>query len=364
MNQTTYHALGLMSGTSLDGLDIALCEFIEHEGRWTYRILKAETLEYDEAWRSKLGNLHLSDGLTLWKTHVEYGHFLGRKANEFLENAPLRPALICSHGHTVFHRPESGITMQAGAGEAIAAVTGIAVAADFRSADVALGGQGAPLVPIGDRLLFPQYVACLNIGGFTNVSMEANGRRIAFDICPSNIVLNYLSSRLNKPFDENGKIARNGRIDSVMLKEMNELHYYKDPPPKSLGREWLQEHFMPLLRKQGAAIPDMLRTCCEHIGQQVGQALKRTGNGKILVTGGGAYNDFLLERIDAYTDQELLVPDTMTVNFKEAMIFAFLGILRRTGKINVYSSVTGAKRDHSGGSLFDIFPGEHPPGRD
>lgn len=356
MKKLSYYAIGLMSGTSLDGLDIAYCEFTHAGGKWQYRVIRAETKEYSSEWKQRLSKLHLADAQTFWKTHIDYGHFLGRTVNAFISGTNDKPQLISSHGHTIFHQPGQGFTMQAGAGEAIAAETGLPVVSDFRAADVALGGEGAPLVPMGDRHLFSEYRACLNIGGFTNVSMESGGKRIAFDICPSNIILNRLASLMGHSFDKDGEMARQGMLDEHLLLDLNNLSYYSEKPPKSLGREWLEEVFLPILTGGHTTTPDLLHTCCEHIGQQTGLSLQSLAKGEILVTGGGARNTFLLETISKHTHHNLVVPDELTVDFKEAIIFAFLGVLRFTGRENVLSSVTGAKRDHSGGSLFDLFP--------
>lgn len=352
-------ALGMMSGTSLDGLDMALCEFERQGSEWNYTIRSAETHPYPEEWRIRLGSMHLTDAQTFWKHHIAYGHYLGIKAKTFLNSSGPVPDLICSHGHTVFHQPESGFTMQAGAGEAIAAETGIPVISDFRAADVALGGQGAPLVPIGDRLLFPAYGVCMNIGGFSNVSFEKKGQRIAFDICPSNIILNRLSSREQKPFDQGGMMARSGKTDHHLLNILHRIPYYALPFPKSLGREWVEDTFWPIIEESKLSTPDLLRTCCEHIAFQIGRSLEELKPTRVLITGGGAHNQFLVETIASHTHHELYTPDSLTVDFKEALVFAFLGVLKWNGLINVLSSVTGSRSNHSGGAVHHLFPSGH-----
>jgi anhydro-N-acetylmuramic acid kinase len=344
----------MMSGTSLDGLDMALCDFTSIENKWEFTIRKAETIPYPLNWKERLGNMHQLDAHSLWKMHIDYGHYLGEMANAFLTDCDIEPHLICSHGHTVFHQPRSGFTMQAGDGAAIASKTRLPVIFDFRSADVALGGQGAPLVPVGDMLLFPQYLACINIGGFSNISYDRDGSRIAFDICPANIILNHLANHLEKEYDDKGEIARNGKLIQDLLEKMDSLDYYTEAPPKSLGREWLEDLFIPLIDKRAFSPADLMRTCVEHIGSQIGKALENLSEGKVLITGGGAHNEFLVKTIAKYSRQQLVIPDRLIVDYKESLVFAFLGVLRWEGKINVLASVTGSKRDHSGGTIVKL----------
>ena len=349
-------AIGLMSGTSLDGVDIAACEFFYVKGNWNFNILKADTIPYTEEWKERLGHLHNTGAATFWKTHVDYGHYLGLQVRDFLDSSEMQAEIICSHGHTILHRPDLGYTMQAGAGEAISAETGLPVVSDFRVLDVALGGQGAPLVPLGDRMLFNQYGACLNLGGFSNISFEINDHRIAFDICPCNIVLNRLANLSGQSHDEDGLMARQGKILEDLLEQLNALEYYELPPPKSLGREWLEEIFWPVLNVRNSKNSDLLKTSCEHIGFQIGKTLEDHKINTVLITGGGVHNSYLLETIQKKGSFEVIVPDSLLVDYKEALIFAFLGVLRWKGFKNVLSSVTGCKTDHSGGAVIYPFP--------
>jgi len=347
-----YKAIGLMSGTSLDGLDIAACEFILNKGKWSFKILSSHTYPYSPEWKEKLTGLPLADALTFSYIHVEYGHLLGRLTHTFLENSGFQPDLIASHGHTIFHQPGHGLTVQIGSGSAIAAETGLPVICDFRSADVALGGQGAPLVPIGDRLLFSEFDACLNLGGFANISMELDGDRIAFDICPVNIVLNRLASRLGLDFDKDGESSRSGKVDFDLLEKLNGLDYYDQKWPKSLGREWLEHEFLPLTDNYGGAVKNLMRTICEHIALQVNHSLPDNYKSKVLVTGGGAHHQFLMERIRHSGNHSWIIPVKEWTDFKEALVFAFLGVLRWRGEPNVLHSVTGSRFDHAGGAIY------------
>lgn len=347
-----------MSGTSLDGLDIAACEFFYGDEKWNFRIIEGFTQKYDKEWEQRLFMLPYSDALTFARTHVEYGHLIGRLTRNFIEKTGFLPHLVASHGHTVFHRPDEGFTTQIGDGSAIAAETGFPVVCDFRAADVALGGQGAPLVPLGDRLLFPGYDACLNLGGFANISMESGHDRIAFDICPVNIVLNRLANELGHTYDKDGEIARSGRIDHQLLQNLNDLPYYALKPPKSLGREWIENEFLHLLKIPSLPVNDRMRTVCEHIAIQINLTLSGRTSLKVLTTGGGTFNRFLIERINYLNSHNWIVPDDELINFKEALVFAFLGLMRILGQTNVLKSVTGSTADHSGGALYRLF-GEH-----
>jgi anhydro-N-acetylmuramic acid kinase len=345
-----YSVVGIMSGTSLDGADIAGCEFENIDNKWRFRIVVCSTIPYPAAWKLRLSGAQNLCGEDLAMLNVEYGKFIGHLVYHFIQQHNFRPDLIASHGHTVFHRPEAGLTLQIGSGAEIAAKTGITVVCDFRSQDVALGGQGAPLVPIGDQLLFASFDACMNIGGFSNISFDENGARRAFDICPANFVLNKLAQAEGYEFDENGTLSASGKLHQELLSALNAIEFYRQPAPKSLGREWMEKVFFPVLEKFDMPVRDQLRTVVEHIAMQIS---KQTQNpGKLLVTGGGAKNNFLMERISAHSNQTIIFPDPEIVDFKEALVFAFLGLLRMLNLPNCLASVTGATRDHSSGAVF------------
>lgn len=346
-----YYVTGLMSGTSLDGLDICHVRF--EFPSLKYEIIETKTLDYSGEWVFRLKNsIHLT-APELVKLDMDYGFYLGRKVNEFIrENHIGRTDLIASHGHTVFHRPDEGYTLQVGNGAAIWAETHIRTVCDFRAQDVALGGQGAPLVPIGDEMLFGGFDACLNLGGFSNVSFRKPAGRIAFDISPLNIVLNRLAEKSGKKYDQDGKLARNGTVNISLLKELNALDYYRKPPPKSLGIEFCIEHIFPLIDDSADKTEDLLASFTEHFAMQIGSVFNEYQIKNVLVTGGGAKNKFLLERLKALTGTEILIPDKKTVDFKEALIFALMGVLKCENRVNVLSSVTGAKKNHSSGIMF------------
>ena len=345
-----------MSGTSLDGVDIAFCTFTFMERKWIYSIDKAETIPYPLEWKSRLRDLENKNALEYAMTDSDYGHYLGMVTKKFLQDNQLIPDFIASHGHTIFHRPNAKFTSQIGKGSAIAATTGYPVVCDFRSTDVALGGQGAPLVPIGDRLLFEEYSYCLNLGGFGNISYEKSGDRIAFDVCPVNIVLNDLASFFQKEFDENGNLARSGKLHIPLLETLNELTFYRRLPPKSLGKEWVLEVINPVLNRFEIPEIDKLRTFVEHIADQVSGVMDLKGAATLLITGGGAFNTFLIEIITEKTGRHLILPDPLTINFKEALIFAFLGVLRWRNEINCLKSYTGSTHDSTGGAIYRVYP--------
>jgi anhydro-N-acetylmuramic acid kinase len=349
-----YNVIGLMSGTSLDGVDIAFCRFNVDKNRWSFNIDQAETISYPSVWKQKLLSLEKTDALTFQQTHIDYGNYLGGLVFDFINKYNLSADFVSSHGHTIFHQPEKKITVQIGAGSAISAECNLPVVCDFRSTDVALGGQGAPLVPIGDKLLFSEYDFCLNLGGFANVSYEYNNQRIAYDICPVNIVMNDICNQLGKEYDNEGQIARSGNVNNELLNELNQLSFYQLPAntPKSLGKEWVLQFIFPLIKKHNLTPADTLATFCEHIAMQIAKTLEGKPSGKLLVTGGGTYNTFLMARINVQTSHQIIVPEKTHIEFKEALIFAFLGVLRMRNEINCLSSVTGASKNNVGGAVY------------
>lgn len=345
--------IGVMSGTSLDGIDLAWCQFEQlPEHRWNYRVIKADTYPYAPDFRKKLAGATELSAFDYCKLNVELGEVIAACILDFI-GTDENPDFIASHGHTVFHQPQDGLTTQIGSGAVIAARTGITTICDFRTLDVALHGQGAPLVPIGDELLFGQYDACLNLGGFSNVSFRQNNKRIAFDISPCNMALNNLANRQGLAYDKNGDIARSGNVLYPMLEELNRLEYYSKPCPKSLGKEWFDIHILPIIQcyiKQGS-LENCMRTMVEHIAEQIARAIPADKQ-NLIVTGGGALNQFLIERVQSKWPKQIVIPDSTIINYKEAIIFAFLGYLRLQGMDNCLASVTGATMDNSGGCIW------------
>lgn len=344
-----YKVIGLMSGTSLDGVDIAYCIF-RFDLSWKFEIVLAETIQYPSNWIEKLSDAINLNDQSITNLDVEYGKFLGKHTSNFIQSNNLNPDFISSHGHTVFHQPEKGYTLQIGEGRSISQIVGLPVVYDFRTLDVQLGGQGAPLVPVGDRLLFPEYDYCLNLGGIANISFEKDAKRIAYDICPCNQILNKLAQDLGKDYDAFGNMAKRGKVDQELLQKLNSLVYYSDDPPKSLGREWVDKVFLPVVDESKISTNDKLATCTLHFAYQISNSIDKEEN--ILITGGGAYNRYLIELLDKVSDHSWVVPADDLINYKEAMIFAFLGVLRWRGEINCLSSVTGASADSSCGIII------------
>ena len=339
-----------MSGTSLDGLDMACCIFEHLDQSWSFIIKEAETISYPEELRHRLSILHQSGEKEIRKVDIELGRYFGEQVSKFIRRHDLKADFIASHGHTVWHQPSDGITLQIGDGSEIARASGLTVINDFRKQDVEMGGQGAPLVPVGDRMLFPGFDYCLNIGGIANISYEEGKEMLAWDVCPANMVLNMLANRMGMPYDDRGKIAAAGKTIPGLLAQLESLAYYYEPGPKSLGREWVETHVFPLM--QGYDVQDLLATFTEHMALRI-NATVDTSSAKMLITGGGAYNDHLVNRMKELCDAEIILPDRNTIEYKEAMVFAFLGLLRLKGLNNVLSSVTGAPKDHCAGMVYD-----------
>ncbi len=356
MANNYYNVLGVMSGTSLDGVDLAHIFFTESDGKWSYKICEAETIPYSDAWVTKLKEAIDYTPRQMEHLDHDYTALLANIIREFVLKHRIDGLdAICSHGHTVLHRPKDGVTLQIGNQPHIAALTGFTVVCDFRVQDVALGGQGAPLVPIGDRVLFNAYDYCLNLGGFANISFENGGQRLAFDICPVNTVLNFYANRLGYAYDNGGQIAAGGRLQPDLFHELESLSYYTQPYPKSLGYEFVKGIVLPLVERYNIQTEDKLHTFTEHIASQVAQALAYKKGGKLLVTGGGAYNTYLIKRMQALMpDVYISIPDDKAIQFKEALIFALLGVLRLRGDVNVLHSVTGAAMDHSAGKVYRV----------
>lgn len=345
-----YTAIGIMSGTSLDGLDIALCEFT-FDKNWLFNIVKAETIEYSVEWKDKLSKAQKLSGFDLLNLDKLFGQYIGESVNDFLSDVNTKLDFIASHGHTIFHQPERKLTLQIGSGAEICSTTRIKTISDFRSLDVAMGGQGAPLVPIGDELLFSDSDYCINIGGFANISFKSNEHRLAFDICPANIILNYLSQKLGSNYDKNGELGKQGQVNTKLLSELNNINYYKQLHPKSLGREWIETEFIPILEKYDSTIIDKLATVYSHIAEMISNSISEKSS-KVLITGGGVYNAYLIDLIKEKSGANILIPDAEIIEFKEALIFAFLGVLRLRNENNSLASVTGATKDSSGGTIF------------
>lgn len=365
----SYHAIGLMSGSSLDGLDVAFCRFDTECRNGVFRLhhwalLEAETLPFSDDWQARLKHLPDDSGFELARAHSDFGHYLGQLTLEFFTKKKLAPRqidLIAAHGHTIFHEPAMGFTTQIGDGAALASASGCTVVCDFRSADVASGGQGAPLAPMADKLLFPGYDFYLNLGGIANITCDVSGKFIAFDVTGANQMLNALAGELGLPFDEGGKLASDGRLDEIFFEKMNSLPFFDEPYPKSLSNRWVQENLVKTCLRASGSVEDRLHTACRHVAFQLGKSIRQVIENegfikekyRLLATGGGAFNDFLMRCIrEACPEVEVEVATGEVVNFKEASLMALLGVLRLEGVPNCLSTVTGARKDVVGGAVY------------
>lgn len=347
-----YKVIGLMSGTSLDGVDIACCTF-SFKKQWQFTIEKAETVQYTPSWLKKLKEAHTLPSDTLLELDSSYGTYVGTLCKKFIrKNKISNVDFISSHGHTVFHQPRRGFTFQIGNGNAIHAVSGLPVIYDFRSLDVARGGQGAPLVPVGDKLLFNEYDVCLNLGGIANLSLDHNKQRIAFDICYVNMGLNHLSNKAGKKYDPSGKLASSGEVNRKLLDALDRVYAKIKPKRPSLAREFFEKNIQPLLDNESISVRDRLRTFTESSAKEIAESILELGKNKtVLCTGGGAFNSFLIYRlVECCGDNAtLIIPEKEVVNFKEALVFAFLGVLRLHCEVNTLKSATKASKNSSSG---------------
>ena len=346
-----YKVVGIMSGTSLDGLDFVLVEFFK-ETKWYFKLISSSTHTYPKKIYEKLkhsSSLHMNDIKILDQFYTIY---LSKQIIKFLDKNNIHEIdFISSHGHTVLHQPNSGITYQIGNLPILAKLINKKVICDFRHKDVQMGGQGAPLVPVGETKLFHQLNTFINLGGFANITLKNEKKIVAYDICPANLILNSLANKLNRPYDKDGELARKGRLIPELERKLNNLKFFKQKPPKSLGIEWVKENIIPIFEiYHRNSINDILNTYTIFIAKQISHSLR--GRKEALVTGGGTYNSFLIEQIKKRTSCIISIPEQKIINFKEAIIFAFLGVLRDQNKINCFASVTGAKINHSSGNIF------------
>jgi len=361
IDSKSYTMIGLMSGTSGDGLDIACCEFSKNND-WDFKITNAATLPFPQELGESLKDAHLMDALSLECLDLEFGKWMGETTGEFCRSNKLDPMAIASHGHTVFHRPDLKMTKQIGNGFALSQASGYPVINDFRKLDVILGGQGAPLVPVGDAMLFKPFDFALNLGGIANISMEKDKQRLAFDTCPFNLLFNHFAMKVGKPYDEGGDLAKSGMVLPKLLTLLEALDYYKIQGARSLGRENISEDFLPLLTHDFYSPKDILATLSEHFADCIAKIILKHAREEqktlqLLVTGGGAYNTFFTDKLSKkiVPKVKLILPENQIIDFKEALVFAFLGVLRLREESNCLASVTGAIKDNCGGTIFGLF---------
>jgi anhydro-N-acetylmuramic acid kinase len=346
-----YHVIGLMSGTSIDGVDLVYANFF-YDKHWNFKILKSKTYDYDIDWQNILKNLSDKDLDSIKPIDKSYTKLLSEYILKFIEEFSIKQIdFISSHGHTALHDPSNSITYQIGNLKELSDYIGLKVICDFRVQDIKFGGQGAPLVPVGEKYIFPEYNTLINLGGFANITIKSNNNLTAYDICPVNIVFNHLSNLRHLKYDDKGKIASSGKPNIELFDCLQSLDYYKQISPKSLGVEWVNENILPLINSfSEIPLKDLLNTFSKHFASQIAINIKSAK--KTLITGGGAYNDYLIQNIIDLTESEIIIPSSEIIEYKEALIFGFLGVLKDLNINNCYSSVTGATKDHSSGNIF------------
>ena len=347
----SFNIVGVMSGTSVDGLDLCYVSFYSNHIN-NYKIIKCETVDYSDDLKVKLINIINFDKQKIKELDLKFGEFIGLSIKKFISKNKLdSPDLISSHGHTVFHQPNIGKTLQIGSGKVINKITGIKTVNNFREQDVKLGGQGAPLVPIGDKLLFNEYKYCLNLGGFVNISIKKDKNIYAYDICALNTVLNHYAKKIGYDYDSDGDLSKKGKVITKLFNELNELNYYKKQYPKSLGIEFVKEKIIPIINKYNLSEIDVLATYVKHAANQISNNIN--SNEKVLLSGGGSYNRTLIKILKKDYNVNILIPDDTIINYKECLIFALIGYLKIKNKINCLKSVTGASKDHSSGDIYN-----------
>lgn len=359
------HIIGLMSGSSLDGLDMAYCKYNYenvdgqiHLVEWS--IKQAETAIIPLELKYQLSNANKFDLKKLQILDVLFGQFIGNELKAFMHKHQLTSIdFIASHGHTIFHRPEEGFSLQIGNGETIAAITKLPVINHFRNKDIAQGGQGAPVAPIADRFLFNGYDFYLNLGGIANISYHKNDTWYAYDISGANQILNALAHQLHSSFDDKGKEARSGQKIDALFHQLNKHSYIEKTPPKSLDNQFVFQEFTQCVLEHEGNTFDKLNTVCHHIAYQISKAIANAELEKpersMFCTGGGVFNVFLMELIEDYCNQNMQVaidiPKAEIINYKEAALMALMGLLHQENIPNVMASVTGAKQDTINGEL-------------
>jgi len=348
-----YRVIGIMSGTSMDGVDLACVSFAQVNRTWEFVIEHTTCVPYEDVWLNRLQFLPEQNAEIFAKTHIFYGHYIGQLVDHFIkENKITQVDLVASHGQTIFHNPKAGYTVQIGDGAALASRCGLPVVCDLRSMDMAYGGQGAPIVPLGERFLFPEYKAFLNIGGISNIARHANNKSIGYDVCMGNLLLDQMAAKAGLSYDDDGKLARSGKVNDTLLTLLNNQAFFDSPAPKTLDAGDVLKQNMSILETSCISVEDKLATLCEHIAVQIGRACEKMDTQHLYVTGGGALNGYLVERITALNPLKIVTPNNEIIVFKEALIMAFLGLKRWLGEPNVLASVTGADKDSINGAIY------------
>lgn len=361
-----YNVIGVSSGSSLAGLDLVFTALTEVRGKWEYEIRAAVRLPYTPEWEEKLSGAADLPARDYMLLHSEYGHFTGHAIKSFIHDNQLdhQVHFIVTHGHTIFHVPSQKMTAQLGDGAAIAAVTGLSVISDLRAMDVALGGKGAPLFPLAEQLLFPDFTYRLNLGENATLAAQLNGAFAAFDICPCNYILDSLAATLGRAYDEDGQLAAGGVTDAPLLESLNGLAFYRESYPRTIASKFGTGTVLPLIQKHQLSTQGKLNTYVKHIAAQIAGTLGSLQQDKtqeapatLLLTGGGIFNGFLIKSIQEALQPlniTITIPEEPTSKFRTPLMVALLGALRWRQEINAFASVTGAEKDSVGGALWAI----------
>lgn len=346
------HVIGVMSGSSLDGLDLAYCRFFQRNALWTYEFICGKTFPFPHSLRISLEKARDLSAIQITELDATLGRWIGQEIKQWMNTEKLTPDLISSHGHTIFHNPQASYTLQIGSGAHIASITQVKVINNFRISDVAKGGQGAPLVPIGELMLFHDHDAFINLGGIANISIIQNTTIRAWDIGPFNQVLNHIAGRAGKLFDENGKMASTGQVIEKWKTHLLEWAYFSQSSPKSLGNEQVHLEIIKKIPEENSA--DLAFTFCQVMSKIIAEEITSNQCKNVLITGGGAYHHFFISLLNFQLPGhiQITLPPKSLIEFKEAIIFAFLGLLRENNQINVLSTVTGATSDSCAGTIY------------
>lgn len=359
-----YHVLGVMTGSSLDGVDIVYTKITASEKKYSYEILMTDCVKMPAKWKLRISQLVLQNAVTYLKTSAFFGQFLGEILLDFITRNQIENQLdfIASHGQTIFHQPENKFSSQIGDGSVIAAITGFPVICDFRSVDVALGGQGAPVAPIANKLFYPEYSLFLNLGGIGNLAANINGKYVAFDFTAVNLILDKIAKELELEYDDEGKIAAFGNFSETLFDSLNHSIYYNKSYPKSLSGGWVSKVMLPIISRSPLSHADKLHTVVYHVAYQLKNAISMieakenisfSKNDKMLATGGGVFNRFLMQIIQEKIGVSVTIPDHQIIKFNEAVLMALMGVMRVRQETNIMSSVTGATYDTIGGAIYE-----------
>ncbi len=359
----THHIIGLMSGSSLDGLDIAHCQFTfdgrPQKGQIRWQILDAETIAYPPEWQARLRKTTTMSPVELLETDADLGRWMGNQVRTFVAQRKLKIDLVASHGHTVFHFPEKGFSLQIGQGNHLAEKCGLPVIFDFRTADIAAGGQGAPLAPVVDEWLLTDYDFFLNLGGIANIACHTRDGFVGYDIIGTNQILDALAGKLNLAYDSGGQLARKGSLNPTLYNQLQKLDFLQQEPPKSLDNQWVRDNMTGPTLAFDDTIPNKMATIVELAAFEIAKEINRLipyakhPNHQLLITGGGAHNTYLIERIKHFapSNLEIIIPTPQLINYKESLLIALLALLRQYGSPNSSPLVTGAGRNTVGGVL-------------